>query len=122
MLQSYTALCQHQLFIESTLGVDAMGPHQARGKAMEHRRPEGVARGQRCSMAHRTYHEGRFLSPTRGKQGFPQRFRGPGSMWPHCKNILPTRTLHFTSTLLYCRVGVDCQTEATQVVKEVRGP
>ncbi len=36
--------------IGSTLGVGAMGPHHARGKTMEHRRPEGVARGQRCSM------------------------------------------------------------------------
>jgi hypothetical protein len=29
--------------IGSTLGVGAMGPHQAREKTMEHRRPEGVA-------------------------------------------------------------------------------
>ena len=34
--------------IGSTLGVGAMGPHQARGKAMGHRRPGG---GRHCSIA-----------------------------------------------------------------------
>ena len=29
--------------IGSALGVGAMGPHQARGKTMEYRRPEGAA-------------------------------------------------------------------------------
>ena len=47
--------------------------------------------------AHRAHHPGRFLSPTRGKQGFPQRFQGPGSMWPHRKKILTNQNALFRS-------------------------
>ena len=47
-------------------------------------------------MVGRAHHPGRFLSPTRGKQGFPQHFQGPGSMWPHRKKILTNQNAPFS--------------------------
>ena len=90
--------------IGSTRVVGAVGPHQPAGRPWNIVVPRAVARGRRCSWpsqglmgAHRAHHPGRFLSPTRGKQGFPQRFQGPGSMWPHRKKILTNQNALFRS-------------------------